>query len=44
MRVDLRRLHIFVAQKFLQSADVVSLFKESSGERMAQSMGNPLGF
>lgn len=37
MGIDLRGLHILVAQQFLDRADVIAVFKQMAGEAMAQA-------
>lgn len=37
MGIDLRGLHILVAQQFLDRADVIAVFKQMAGETMAQA-------
>jgi len=38
MRVDHRRLHVRVAEKFLHRADVVPGFQQVCGKRVAEAM------
>jgi hypothetical protein len=40
VRVDHRRAHVFVAQEFLNCANVVTIFKQVSGERMAKTVAH----
>ena len=40
VRVDHCRAHVFVAQEFLNCANVVTVFKQVSGERMAKTVAH----
>ena len=40
VRVDHCRAHVFVAQEFLNCANVVTVFKQVSGEQMAKTMAH----
>ena len=38
MRVDHRRPHVFMSQKFLHGADIVTIFEQVSRKRMPECM------
>lgn len=40
VRVDHCRTHVFVAQQFLNCANVITVFKQVSGERMAKTVAH----